>query len=88
MISIVDQRFDFQYAEFTVNYYHDPNQAQDKSYYVSTYARDMMTGHENAVLGNLPSGDYRIALEYNGQHYEGWVQVESGKLTQVVLVVK
>jgi hypothetical protein len=88
MISIVDQRFDFQYAEFTVNYYHDPNQAQDKSYYVSTYARDMMRGDENAVRGNLPSGSYRIALEYNGRHYERWVEVESGKLTQVVLVVK
>ncbi len=88
MISIVDQRFDFQYAEFTIGYYLDPNQPQAKSYYVSTYARDMMTGDENAGLGDLPSGYYRIALEYNGQHYERWVEVESGKLTQVVLVVK
>jgi hypothetical protein len=88
MISIVDQRFGFQYAEFTISYYHGSNQSQNKSYYVSTYARDMMTGDENAVRGNLPSGYYRIALEYNGRHYERWVEVESGKLTQVVLVVK
>lgn len=88
MISIVDQRSGFQYAEFTISYYLDPNQSQNKSYYVSTYARDMMTGAENAVRGNLPSGSYRIALEYNGRHYERWVEVESGKLTQVVLVVK
>jgi hypothetical protein len=88
MISIVDQHLGFQYAEFTINYYRDPNQPQDKSYYVSTYARDMMRGDENAVRGNLPSGSYRIALEYNGRHYERWVEVESGKLTQVVLVVK
>ncbi|HEX9837812.1 MAG TPA: M23 family metallopeptidase [Anaerolineales bacterium] len=88
MISIVDQRFGFQYAEFTINYYPDPNRPQAKSYYVSTYARDMMTGDENAVLGDLPSGHYRIALEYNGGHYERRVEVESGKLTQVVLFVK
>jgi len=48
----------------------------------------MMTGDENAALGDLPAGDYRIALKYNGQLYERWVEVESGKLTQVVLVVK
>jgi hypothetical protein len=88
MISIVDQRFGFQYAEFTINHYPDPNQPQAKSYYVTTYTRDMMTGDENAVLGDLPSGHYRIALEHNGGHYERRVEVESGKLTQVVLFVK
>lgn len=88
MISIVDQRFDFQYAEFMINHYLDPNQPPVKSYYVSTYARNMMTGDENAALSDLPSGYYRIALEYNGRHYERWVEVESGKLTQVVIVVK
>jgi len=88
MISIVNQDFDFQFAEFTINYYLDPNQPQAKSYYVSTYARDMMTGSENAGLGDLPSGYYRMALEYNGQHYERRVEVESGKLTQVVIIVE
>jgi hypothetical protein len=27
-------------------------------------------------------------LKYNGQIYERWVEVQSGKLTQVVIVVK
>jgi len=88
MISIVDQGFDFQYAEFTIDYHPDRNQPRVKSYYVTTYTRDMMTGDENAALGDLPSGDYRIALKYNGQLYERWVEVESGKLTQVVIAVK
>jgi hypothetical protein len=88
MISIVDQGFDFQYAEFTIDYHPDRNQPRVKSYYVTTYARDMMTGDENAALGDLPTGYYRIALKFNGQLYERWVEVESGKLTQVVLVVK
>jgi len=88
MISSVDQGFDFQYAEFTIDYHPDRNQPRVKSYYVTTYTRDMMTGDENAALGDLPSGDYRIALKYNGQLYERWVEVESGKLTQVVIAVK
>ena len=88
MISIVDQGFDFQYAEFTIDYHPDRNQPRVKSYYVTTYTRDMMTGDENAALGDLPSGDYRIALKYNDQLYERWVEVESGKLTQVGIAVK
>ena len=88
MISIVDQGFVLQHTEFTIDYHLDRNEPRVKSYYVVTYARDMMTGDENAALGDLPAGDYRIALEYNGQLYERWVEVESGKLTQVMLVVK
>ena len=88
VISIIDQGFVLQYAEFTIDYHLDRNKPRVKSYYVVTYARNMMTGDENAALGDLPAGDYRIALEYTGQLYERWVEVESGKLTQVVLVVK
>ena len=43
---------------------------------------------ENAALGDLPPGYYRIALKSNGRLYERWVEVESGELTQVVFVVK
>lgn len=88
MVSIVDQNLDFQYAEFTMDYHTDRNLPRLKSYYVTTYARELMTGEENAALGELTPGDYRIALNYNGQLYERWVEVESGKLTQVVIVVK
>jgi len=87
MISIIGQSLDFQYGEFTIDYHPDRNQPRVKSYYGTTYARDMMTGDENAALGDLPPGDYRFALEYDGRHYERWVEVESGKLTRVVIVV-
>jgi hypothetical protein len=87
MISIVDQSFVFQHAEFTIDYHIDRDEPRVKSYYVVTYARNMMTGDENAALGDLPSRYYRIALEYNGHFYERWVEVKSGKLTQVVIIV-
>jgi len=88
MITIIDQGVGFRYAAFTMDYHPDRNQPRLKSYYGTTYARDMMNGNENAALGELPPGEYRIALAYNGQLYERWVEVESGRLTQVGFVVK
>jgi Peptidase family M23 len=87
-ISIIDQNFDFQYAEFTIDYHPDRDQPRVKSYYGTTYAGDMMTGHENAALSDLSPGDYRIVLNYKAQLYERWVEVESGKLTHVAMVVQ
>lgn len=88
MVSIVDPSFDLQAAEFTVDYHADRNQSRIKSYYVNTYAPDLMTGEENAAIGDLAPGYYRIALTHNGQLHERWVEVQSKKLTQVVIVVK
>lgn len=87
-ISVIDQNADFQIAELTVNYYPDKSQQPVMSYYAITYSRDLSTGEENAMVGDLTSGDYRIALAMDGQVYERWVEVKSGRLTQVVFVVK
>jgi hypothetical protein len=48
----------------------------------------MLNGEENAALGELAAGQYRIAVEMNGQILERWVEVQSGRLTQVVFVIK
>jgi murein DD-endopeptidase MepM/ murein hydrolase activator NlpD len=93
-----------RYAEFTIRYYPKKSEPPVKSYYGTTYAPDMLNGDtrsttvphdfggspvdENAVLGELPAGYYRIAAEANGKVYERWVEVQSGKLTQVVFIVK
>ena len=86
--AILDQNAKFQFTEFTARYFRDKNGPKIKSHYVVTYAKDMMLLDENAALGDLPSGYYYVALKYNGQLYERWVEVQSGKLTQVVFVVK
>ncbi len=89
MISVVDQNHELiKYAELTIRYYLDRSQRHIKSYYGVTYSSDMLNGEENAVLSELPAGDYRIAVKANGQVYERWVEVKSGKLTQVVFVVE
>jgi murein DD-endopeptidase MepM/ murein hydrolase activator NlpD len=87
-ISVVDgDRKLVKYAEYTIR--SSPDQSgKIKSYYGITYPSDMLTGDENAVRGELPAGRYRIAIERNGKVYEKWVEVESGRLTQAVFVVK
>lgn len=89
VISVVDERHTLvKHAEATVNYYPDQSQPPAAPYYVTSYSSDMLQSNENMVLGELPAGQYRIALKKDNQLYERWVQVESGKLTQVVFIVK
>ena len=88
MISVVDQAEHFLFAEITVQYYLDRSQPNVKAYYIETYSKDLALGNENAALSDLVPGGYRITLKINGQLYERWVEVESGKLTEVVFVSK
>jgi murein DD-endopeptidase MepM/ murein hydrolase activator NlpD len=88
-ITVVDEEHaPIKYAELTVRYYLDRSQQHVKSYYGTTYSPETLYEEENAAFSDLPSGDYRVAVKANGHVYERWVEVESGKLTQVVFVVK
>ena len=89
MLSVINTDHQLiNYAEFTIQFYEDIAEPPIKSYYGTTYASEMLNGVENGALGELPAGQYRIAVDRNGQIYERWVEVKSGKLTQVVFVVK
>jgi hypothetical protein len=87
-MTVIDEHFVLQPAEFTIDYYPDSEQPRAKSYYITTYAVELMNGEENAARGDLDPGEYRIALNHNGQLYERWVEVKSGRLTQVVILIK
>jgi murein DD-endopeptidase MepM/ murein hydrolase activator NlpD len=88
MISLVDEGGNLiKNANFTIGYYSDPSQPPARVYYAIPYSHDLLLGEENTVLGELSAGKYRIAVEMNGQIMERWVEVEWGKLTQVVFVV-
>jgi hypothetical protein len=88
MISIVDELSHYQFADLTVTRYPRFSDAPEKAYYLETYVKEMAVGVENAAMSGLQAGRYRIALKLNGHLYERWVEVKSGKLTQVVFVVK
>lgn len=86
-IAILDETSRFQNATLTLQHYSDSNEII-ASYYLDTYDSRMPAGEENAALGDLPAGRYRITLIHNSHLYERWVEVQSGKLTQVVIAVK
>ena len=79
-ISVVDVQGEFQRAEITI-------QSESGTYYIKTYEEVFSEMKENAALG-LTVGRYRIAFLFGGKVYERWVEVELGRLTQVVFVVK
>jgi hypothetical protein len=88
MLSIMDAESQHQLAELTIARYSKSSGEPEKVFYLDTYAKELANGAENAVMSGLKAGRYRIALKLNGQLYERWVEVQSGKLTQIVIVVK
>jgi hypothetical protein len=74
-------------ASFTLEHFSAPSLPSDAIFYEVTYSPELLNGEENAGIGDLPPGTYRLALTYNGHIYERRVEVESGRLTQVVIVV-
>ena len=86
-LTILDGAGFLQPAKLTLQRYAASNEILEE-YYLDTYDPHMPTNDENAALGDLPADRYRITLIQNGHLYERWVEVQSGKLTQVVIVVK
>jgi hypothetical protein len=86
-LAILNENRLFQRTKLTLEHQSESNSILEE-YYLDTYDPQMPAYEENAALGDLPAGRYRITLIQNGYLYERWVEVQSGKLTQAVLVVK
>lgn len=87
-ISVFNETSQFQRAKITLQQYLADSSDVVAIYYLDTYALQLSSGEENEAINDLPAGRYRITLIYNSHLYERWVDVESGKLTQVVIIVK
>jgi len=57
-------------------------------YYINSYTKGFEMNPEDAVLNNLPQGNYRIAFNDQTGLNERFIKVEAGKLTEVVFEVK
>ena len=60
----------------------------EKKYYLSTYPKGFEHNVEDFAMSGFPPGRYRIAFSDSGEIYERVVEVEAGKLTQVVIELK
>lgn len=86
-LSIQDANSAFQRATITLQEYSASGEVLDLSY-LETYEPALALGEENVGVNDLPAGRYRITFMYAGGLYERWIEVQSGKLTQVVIVVE
>jgi murein DD-endopeptidase MepM/ murein hydrolase activator NlpD len=90
-IRVVDAGGAFVPVVVNVQAYEDSSKPPTYSYSVETYDPETLNPdsywQENAAISDLPSGLYRVSV-VKGTLYERWVDVESGKLTVVTLVVK
>lgn len=80
-ISVVNAEGEHRNADITI-------QSDDQSYFIQTYEDEFLSMEENAALGELTPGRYRITFYSGGLFYERWVEVQAGRLTQVLFVVK
>jgi murein DD-endopeptidase MepM/ murein hydrolase activator NlpD len=85
----VDSQFAFVQVQANVQYYPDPNGTFTQAWQPETYDPELYNGNwENAVLGDLLAGSYRITYLWAGVLYERWVEVQPGKLTLAEFIVK
>jgi hypothetical protein len=56
-------------------------------YYVVTYAKGFEHNDEDLAITDLPPGMYRIAFVESGRFFNREVEVQAGKLTEVVFVM-
>jgi hypothetical protein len=86
-LTILNEAGLLQSAKLTLQRYSEANEILEE-HYLDTYDSQIPVNEENAALSDLPAGQYRITLIQNGHLYERWAEVQSGKLTQVVIVVR
>ena len=88
------QRNSLYYLSLNIQYFPEVGGPQATAYAVETYAPEKQPVHaddqwqENFALGDLPAGHYRISFIWAGVLYERWVEVQPGKLTVVMFIVK
>ena len=86
-ISIQDSNSALQKSRITLQQFSASGEILSLNY-LNTYHSTLALGEENVGMNDLTAGRYRITFIHNGGFYERWVEVQSGKLTQVVIVVK
>ena len=78
--------------EIQVQYKPDPARPSTANYYPEVYSFEPPVSgspfQENAALGDLPAGNYRIAFVWAGLLYEKQFEIQPRKLTRVMFGVK
>ncbi len=80
------------FPSFNVQYYPDRNKPATAAYQVDAYTPETVNArdpfNEIAAIGDQPAGLYRVTFLWAGVLYERWIEIQPGKLTRVMFVVK
>jgi len=80
------------YPSYNVQYFQDQDQVAARSYQVDSYDPGMVfpgdPWNENAAIGDLPAGRYRVTFLWAGVLHEKWIEIQSGLLTRVEFQVE
>lgn len=89
-IRLVDGNGRFVDAPLSVQYFPEAGGAFTQAWQPETYPASMTAAGswENALLGGLRPGRYRITFLWEGVWRERWVEVQAGKVTQAAFVMK
>lgn len=74
--------------KIVLEYYPVGAESPQKTIHAITYSDEFEHNQEDMVLSNMQPGRYRIAFSGESGFSERWVEIVSGKLTQVILIVK
>jgi murein DD-endopeptidase MepM/ murein hydrolase activator NlpD len=85
----VDSQHAFVQIQANVQYYPDSKGTFTQAWQPEAYNPELDNDNwENAVLGDLPAGSYRITYLWAGVLHERWVEIQPGRLTLAEFVVK
>lgn len=88
----VDKTGALIFPPYNVQYFQDQEQVASSSHQVESYDPGMVFAgspwDENAAIGDLPAGRYRLTFLWAGVLHERWIEIQSGLLTRVVFQVE
>ncbi len=86
----VNEDGQFVQAQPNVQEYPNPDGTFVQAWQPEAYDPELLNKNTwgNVTLGNLPAGRYRVTYLWAGVLSERWVEIQPGKLTRVIFVVK
>jgi murein DD-endopeptidase MepM/ murein hydrolase activator NlpD len=89
-IRLVDAAGNFLNAPISVQHFPDPGKSFTRAWQLEAYPGELLRGNnwENALLGDLVPGRYRITFLWEGVWQERWVDLQAGRLTLVEFRMK
>lgn len=88
-LRFVDESGEFVQVQASVQYYPNESGTFTQAWQPETYDPSVpVNAWENATLGNLLPGRYRITYLWTGAWTERWVDIQAGELTLAEFIVK